>query len=215
MRGGFEQRGKVLVMIVCGIIAIAALWYAFSGSSGAASAQPAANTPTATKAAPRAASQSKLREADRRRANQQRSLDPTLHTEWLKSSEGVEYKGAKRNIFSAEAEAPPVEKNPKHVVDDGPHCPNDADPRCPPVCPNPANPRCPPPPIPLQFYGFASEPGQPKRIFLKTTDTNDVFVAREGEIVNRRYRVVRIMNSAVEVEDVLNNSKQTLPLTQG
>jgi len=215
MKAGFEQRGKVLVMIVCGIIAIAALWYGFSGSSGAASPQPNATSSTATKAAPRATTQGKLREADRRRASQQRSLDPTLHTEWLRASEDVDYKGAKRNIFSAETEPPPQPKNQTHVVDNGPHCPNDADPRCPPVCPNPANPRCPPPPIPLQFYGFASEPGAPKRIFLKTTDTNDVFVAREGEIVNRRYRVVRIMNSAVEVEDVLNNSKQTLPLTQG
>jgi hypothetical protein len=67
----------------------------------------------------------------------------------------------------------------------------------------------------LQFFGFASKPGEPKRIFLRTTDTNDVFVAGEGEVVNRRYRVLRIMGSGVEVEDVLNNNKQVLPLQQG
>jgi hypothetical protein len=77
MKAGFEQRGKVLVMIVCGIIAIAALWYGFSGSSGAPSTQRASASSTASNAAPRAAAQGKLREADRRRANQQRSLDPT------------------------------------------------------------------------------------------------------------------------------------------
>jgi len=72
-----------------------------------------------------------------------------------------------------------------------------------------------PPPIPLQFFGFASRPGEPQRIFLRTTDTNDVFVAGVGEVVNRRYRVLRIMGSGVEVEDVLNNNKQVLPLQQG
>lgn len=217
MKTGFEQRGKVLAMIVCAVIALAALWYSFSGSSTAAPSQPAGSSPARSKAAPRPAAKANLRESDRHRAARERSLDPTLHTEWLKASEDVEYKGAKRNIFSAAAaEPPPQPKNPhSKVADAGPHCPNDADPRCPPVCPNPANPRCPPPPIPLQFFGFASGPGDPKRIFLKTTDTNDVFVAREGEIVNRRYRVVRIMNSGVEVEDVLNNSKQVLPLVQG
>jgi hypothetical protein len=34
-------------------------------------------------------------------------------------------------------------------------------------------------------------------------------------VVNRRYRVLRIMNAGVEIEDVLNNNKQVLPLTQG
>jgi hypothetical protein len=32
--------------------------------------------------------------------------------------------------------------------------------------------------------------------------------------VNRRFRVLRIMGSGVEVEDVLNNNKQVLPLQQ-
>jgi hypothetical protein len=44
---------------------------------------------------------------------------------------------------------------------------------------------------------------------------DDVFLAREGEIVNRRYRIIRITNNSVEIEDVLNNNRQTTPLTQG
>jgi hypothetical protein len=80
------------------------------------------------------------------------------------------------------------------------------------VCPGP-DPRCPPPPINLKFFGFKSEPGQPKRVFLSSGD--DVFVAGEGDLVNRRYRVIKINAGSVEIEDVLNNNKQTIPLSQG
>jgi hypothetical protein len=43
----------------------------------------------------------------------------------------------------------------------------------------------------------------------------DIFIAAEGDIVDRRYRVLRISPNAVDVEDVLNNNRQSLPLTQG
>jgi hypothetical protein len=215
VKSGFEQRGKVIFMIFLGVVLLAALWFSFSGPAAQSAAASAVPAQAPVKGRP-ATVQRKVRQSDRQRSARDRSLDPTLHTEWLKSSEEVEYKGGRRNIFSAESEAP-VEVAPKQpkVADNTPHCPNDADPRCPPVCPNPANPRCPPPPIPLQFFGFASRPGEPKRIFLKTTDTNDVFVASEGEMVNRRFRILRIMATGVEVEDVLNNNKQVLPLMQG
>ena len=72
----------------------------------------------------------------------------------------------------------------------------------------------PAPPIPLKFYGFASSPGEPKKIFLKLGE--DVFVAGEGEIVDRRYKVVRISNTSVEIQDVVNSGPpQNIPLTQG
>jgi hypothetical protein len=66
----------------------------------------------------------------------------------------------------------------------------------------------------LKFYGFASRPGEPKRIFLKLGE--DVFVAGEGEIVDRRYKVIRISPNSVEIQDVVNSGPpQTIPLTQG
>jgi hypothetical protein len=43
----------------------------------------------------------------------------------------------------------------------------------------------------------------------------DIFVAVEGDIVDRRYRILRISSTTVDVEDVLNNNRQTLPLIQG
>ena len=42
-----------------------------------------------------------------------------------------------------------------------------------------------------------------------------MFIASEGDIINRRYRVLRITGTAVEIEDVLNNNRQSIPLTQG
>jgi len=71
----------------------------------------------------------------------------------------------------------------------------------------------PPPPINLKFYGFASKPGEPKRIFLSQGE--DVFIAREGDIIDRRYKVLHISPTQVEIEDVLNNNRQNIPLTQG
>ena len=65
----------------------------------------------------------------------------------------------------------------------------------------------------MKFYGFANSPGEPKKVFLKNGD--DVFVAGEGEIVDRRYKVVRISQNAVEILDVLSNNRQSIPLTQG
>src|SRR5439155_981691 len=69
------------------------------------------------------------------------------------------------------------------------------------------------PAITLKFFGFANKPGEPKRVFLSQGD--DVFIAAEGDIVDRRYKVLRISPMAVEVEDVLNNNRQSIPLTQG
>ncbi|HXY02772.1 MAG TPA: hypothetical protein VEI49_04300, partial [Terriglobales bacterium] len=71
----------------------------------------------------------------------------------------------------------------------------------------------PPPPINLKFYGFASGPGEPKKVFLSQGE--DVFIAGEGEIVDRRYKVLHINPMSVEIEDVLNNNRQSIPLTQG
>jgi hypothetical protein len=71
----------------------------------------------------------------------------------------------------------------------------------------------PPPPINLKFFGFASKPGESKKVFL--SEGEDVFIAAEGEVVNRHYKVLRISPTSVEIEDVLNNNRQNIPLTLG
>ena len=133
------------------------------------------------------------------------NLDPTLRLDLLAMSEKTQYQGNVRNIFVSQAEDVKIPKPMAKGNTDGQQGAQDTYH----LPPNPAQT-----PIPLKFYGFASSPGEPKRVFLKMGE--DVFVAGEGEIVNRRYKVVRISNNSVEIQDmVYSGPPQNIPLTQG
>jgi hypothetical protein len=123
------------------------------------------------------------------------NLDPRLRLDLLKNSADVEYKGNGRNIFRAGAE--PVKELPRTKT---------------PPMPNPVVTKPPPPTINLKYFGFANRQGEESKVFL--SEGGDVFVARLGDIVNRRYKILRITPTSVEVEDVISNVRQTLPLTQ-
>ncbi len=125
------------------------------------------------------------------------SLDPSLRFDLLKSSEEKEYEGGKRNIFREYVAEVAIDR-----------------PITPVIPPPPVDPGPPPlPPIPLKYYGFASKPGEARKVFLSNGD--EVFIAEEGQIIQRRYKILKITPTSVEVEDVLNNTKQPIPLTQG
>jgi hypothetical protein len=125
-----------------------------------------------------------------------KSLDPSLQFDLLKSSEDLTYKGTGRNIFRSEAPPPDI---PKAVKPD--------------VQPAKANTPPPPPPIDLKFYGFAGPRNGSKSIFLLKGE--DIFLAKEGDIVDRRYKIVHVGASSVEIQDVLTNNTQTIPLSTG
>ena len=127
-------------------------------------------------------------------------LDPTLQLDLLQGSENAKYEGSGRNIFVNGPAPIPVPKR---------NGTTDQQQQTAFVHPTPP----PPPPITLKFFGFANKPGEPKRVFLVQGD--DVFIAGEGDIVNRRYRVLRISTASVDIEDVLTNNRQSIPLTQG
>lgn len=124
-------------------------------------------------------------------------MDPSLRLDLLKESEDTKYEGAGRNIFRVFVEIPK------------PIAPVHSEPAPGPAAYVPP----PPPPINLTFYGFATPTGGTKRIFLAKGE--DVFIAKEGDIVDRRYKVVHISQNAVEILDVLSNNRQSIPLTQG
>ena len=175
----------------------------FGGPSSApAAAQPASGTSAsnvlAATSVPATAAR-KVRGAKKAEAAA-RSLDPTLRYDWLKASEDTKYAGAGRNIFLAQAEPPPV------PIGNGTTDHAKLEP------PVPTGPP-PPPPILLKFFGFSHRAGEPRKVFL--SQDGDVFIAREGDIVDRRYKILRIAPNSVEVEDVLNNNRQSIPLTQG
>jgi hypothetical protein len=206
MKLGAENRTAALVAIALMVIAafmIVRVWS--GGGKPAAAANPTPVQPEAA-AAPAPARGRRAARAGRGGARNAPSgsavtLDPRLRLDLLKLSEDTEYKGAGRNIFSVQAEIPkPIEPAIKDAS------------KTPPPPPTPTGPP-PPPPINLKFVGFASGAGEPTKVFL--TQGDDIFVAAEGEIVNRRYKVMRINANSVEIEDVLGNNRQTIPLTAG
>lgn len=197
MKIGAENRTKLVIAIV--LMALAGVLFFRFLSSGSGSRPTAARADSGDEAvAAPSAPHGRILAKGSKKAAPVRSLDPTLHYDWLKASEDTKYEGTGRNIFRAQVEIP---KPVAQVMT--PQAP---------VTPVPQGPP-PPPPINLKFFGFASHPGEPKKIFLSQGE--DIFVAREGDIVDRRYRVVHIMPNAVEIEDVLNNNRQSIPLTLG
>ena len=158
------------------------------GTSSAASPSPASSTqvtqPTKKSSAPQLSDS---------------TLDPRLRLDILAVSQNKKYEAGGRNIFRME-ELKQIEKTVASVRQ--PYGPE------PPPTPTPTPL---PPPIPLKFYGFASKSNEPKRIFL--ADEGEVFVARQGDIVERKYKIVQINNTSVIIEDVLNSNRQTIQLT--
>jgi len=199
---GAENRTKVIAAIALGLVAVAVLATEFAGWFGGNSSSAAAPVPTASTDFGKAVAPAQRNPGRARNAVQKqsvaKSLDHTLRLDLLKSSEDTKYEGAGRNIFKVFVEPPP-----KPIV---PVVTQQQQATGPPPPP-------PPPPINLKFYGFATPQGGAKRIFLAKNE--DVFIAKEGDIVDRRYKVVRISQNAVEILDVLSNNRQSIPLTQG
>jgi ribosome-associated protein YbcJ (S4-like RNA binding protein) len=184
---GTENKNKVIAVgVLMALAVIIVVWQFWPSSTTSA----AVSTPLARPAQPT---------GGKKGAQVLSTIDPTLRTDLLKDSEGTKYEGNGKNIFVAGAEpipqpiAPAVIKQPE-VVQTGPPTPP------------------PPPPIPLKFYGFATQSGGQKKVFLAEND--DIFIAGEGDIVDRRYKVIHIYPMAVEIEDVLSNNRQQIPLSQ-
>ncbi|HEV7551189.1 MAG TPA: hypothetical protein VGP65_05890 [Candidatus Angelobacter sp.] len=191
MKIGAENKKQLRWMIVLLVLALLVGIYNFVdfGTSSAASPVQVSSTP-GTASTKKSSSSSLLADS---------TLDPRLRTDILAISQNKKYEAGGRNIFRMEElKIPPVDAS----VRKGPMGPE------PPPTPTPTPP---PPPIPLKFYGFASKSNEPKRIFL--ADEGEVFVARQGDIVERKYKIVQINNTNVIIEDVLNSNRQTVQLT--
>ena len=199
MKLGTENRKTMAWALGLGAVAVLAVVYEvvplFMGSSvtPVSASQPALSSASRVTATPRGKTSGKKIRAE--------NLDPTLRLKLLASSEQATYEGSGRNIFVSQAEDIVI---PKLIAKGHTDDPNPG-PQGPPPVP-------PPPPIPLKFFGFASRPGAPKKIFL--SKDQDVFIAGEGEIVDRRYKVVHISGTSVEIQDLVGSGPpQNIPLT--
>jgi len=196
---GLENKKKTMWAAGLGALAVVIFAYEFipmftGASSGPSSSAQAAGPVAVPRVSARQGKAKKVRPEN---------LDPTLRLDLLASSEQTLYAGNGRNIFVSQAEDIPQPR--ASAVTDAQ--------KTEPQYHVPAVPA--PPPIPLKFFGFASKPGEPKKVFLSLGD-QDVFVAGEGEIVNRRYKVVRITPNSVQIQDmVFSGPPQNIPLTQG
>jgi hypothetical protein len=115
-------------------------------------------------------------------------------------AESLTYSGSGRNIFSASSAPVELPKPVAAARPKGPVMPVVVVPQGPP----------PPPPIDLKFFGTATTGKGVRSAFLLHGD--DVFLAGDGEIVQRRYKVLTVAANSVLVEDMTNNNRQTLPL---
>jgi hypothetical protein len=193
---GAENKKQVRWMIALLAILLLVGIYNFvdfgtsSANSPAPAPVPATSTQTITQTAKKPTSPTQLID---------NTLDPRLRLDILAASQSKKYEAGGRNIFRME-ELKPIEKTVTGVR--GPYTVE--------MPPTPT-PTPPPPPIPLKFYGFASKGSEPKRIFL--ADEGEVFVARQGDIVERKYKVIQINNTSVVIEDMLNSNRQTIQVT--
>jgi hypothetical protein len=204
---GTEDKKKVYLAAGLGgvmlILLIRFLWQTFGPSPTAPAAPPAVVTVTRPATTPGETSQANTVGPaygghQAAKVSGLAALDPTLHPEIMRQAESLQYTGHGRNIFS-QFSAPPVIPKPiasirQAAVNTGPPPPP------------------PPPPINLGFYGYAAERTGQKQVFLLKGD--DIFIASEGDVVDRRYRVVKINPVSVQVEDIPYHNTQTLPLRQ-
>lgn len=205
MKLGAENKKKAGLAIGLAVVAVILLARTFLSSpeTPATSQVPAAPVAQAQPAAKRSAP----RDSRERHiaAVWTPTLDPRLRLDLLAGSEGRRYQGTGRNIFREHTESA-LEAIPKPLA---PGLKTTAA-KPKPAPWRPAGPP-PPPPINLRFHGWASHPGQAKAVFL--AQGSDVFVAHEGDIVARRYKVMRIGANSVEIQDVLSNNTQTIPMS--
>ena len=240
MKVGAEPRKvatAALLMAVAGYLMYSNI---FSDQQGPSAPRPAA-APTAaslipspppgsTGSAPMTPNIARDRQRDRRILGQQEfrptlkrkpeesadpmSFDPTLRLDLLARLQQVKLDGGDRSLF--EFSQTPLPKTPEPKILPKPVAMN-------PLASKPADTpaeagevkeavKPPPPPIPLKFFGYTNpKPGSKRAFFL---NGEDILMAAEGELMQNRYKVVRIGVNSVVVEDTQHKHQQTFVLEE-
>ncbi len=141
--------------------------------------------------------------ADARSAVQNYQLlsvdNPQLHNDGVDRARKTEYRSGGRNIFSRELPPPPP---PKHPLPD----PNIQKSPPPPVVPTVS-------PLPVKFFGYGTIPNGTARVAF-FSDGEDTYVVKEGELLLKRFRILKIGNANLEYEDVSSGLRGTANLEE-
>jgi hypothetical protein len=203
---GTENKKQVYIVIAMFVVILAGAIYELSSYFGgpstppppAARIKPATTTVNGQPGTRTTANQTGQEAEAEKLANP--GLDPTVHFEKLAQSEDVAYAGTGRNIFSADSgpvNIEPALKGPRTT---------------PPVPPAPTVPEAPrAPAIDLKYFGYTQARDKSIKAFF--THDGDVFMARNGEVVDHRYKVVAIQPGSAQITDLSYNNTQTLALT--
>jgi hypothetical protein len=229
MKVGAEPK-KVAILVGLLLVAVVVLFMNSSSTPETSYTPPAASQQAApeigdsaspaTGSAPRQRGRlsSEFRPSLRPKRGEQRpdpmSIDPTLRLDLLAKLQTVEVQGSHRSIFDF-SQPPPPKPDPAKAAAAKPAVPSPIVPAKPAentesAKTDPPKPQA--PPIPLKFFGYVSPAGSVRRAFF--TEGEEIHVVREGEVVKRRYKIVRIGVNSVVVEDVQFGSQQTLPLEE-
>jgi len=199
MRIGTEDKKKLAILAVLGTLGIGSIVYIYTSFMGSDAPAPSAAPVVTTKPAAPPAKGAKSSGTAVKIGTASTELDPTLKMGPMLATESLVYSGSGRNIFSPASMPIDIPKPVASVRKTPP----------PPVYTPPPGPP-PPPPIDLKFFGTATLANGKRQAFLLKGD--DVFLAADGDVVQRRYKVITVSANSILVEDMANNNRQTLPL---
>ncbi|MCC7499737.1 MAG: hypothetical protein IT160_19305 [Bryobacterales bacterium] len=142
------------------------------------------------------------------------TVDPTLRLDVLAKVQQVSVEAGQRSLFDFSAPPPPKPVQPAEAKIHAKTSPlgTSAAAKTSNSAPGTAL-KSAPPPIPLKFYGYLNPVRKGiKRAFFISGD--DIFVASEGDMIQKRYKVVRINVNSVVMEDTQSRNEQTIRLEE-
>jgi hypothetical protein len=179
-----ETKRRQQILLGALFVVLAVVLYRAFASGPSAVALPSSN-PTGTTVARRATAAPP-------------STAPDVHLDAL-DAERPSPVGTHRDLFRFKPKAPPAPRVPVTTA-----------PTAPPVATGPPPPP-PPPPIPYKFIGILT--GQAKKIAVLSDGRGGPVYGVEGDIIEGRYRIIRIGVESIEMEHLDGRGRQTIRLT--
>jgi hypothetical protein len=142
------------------------------------------------------------------------TVDPTLRLDLMAKLHEMKPESGSRNLFQFGAPPKTELKGPEPIV--AVARPRVDYPRPLPPPPPPVEPPPPPPepPIDVKYYGVAKKKIDGKKTAFFLDADNTIIFAIEGGIVKKKYRVVSIGDTSVQMENIDNKKRQSVPLAE-